>query len=144
MNIETSPNRRMDEEDSVGKVTGFFLFRNVINRYNDDKDKPDEERKDIKRYGVTAMILCIISLLLSLCCIILRLAQYDNVGVPYTVMSILYIVGGIVVASLLGIYAFVFAVMQVRLNRKAIGIITLILSILSILSSVSLIAILII
>ena len=144
MNIETSPNRRLDEEDNVGKVTGFFLFRNVINGYNNDKNKPEEERKDIKKYGITAMVLCIISLLLSLCSIILRLTQYDNIGVPYAVMSILYIVGGIIVSGLLGIYAFVFAVMQVRLNRKAIGIVALILSILSILSSISLIAILII
>ncbi len=144
MNINTSPNRRMDEEDSVGKVTGFFLFRNIINGYNDDKDKEEEERKSIKKYGNIALILSIISLVLSLCSIILRMSQYDNIGVPYAVMSILYIVGGIMVASLLGIYGFVFSVMQVRLNRKSIGIISLILSVLSVLSSLSLIVFLII
>lgn len=144
MNINTSPNRRMDEEDSVGKVTGFFLFRNMINGYNDDKDKEEEERKSIKKYGNIALILSIISLVLSLCSIILRMSQYDNIGVPYAVMSILYIVGGIMVASLLGIYGFVFSVMQVRLNRKSIGIISLILSVLSVLSSLSLIVFLII
>lgn len=144
MNINSTPNRRMDEEDNVGKVTGFFLFRNIINGYNDDKNKEEEERKSIKKYGNIALILSIISLALSLCSIILRMSQYDNIGVPYAVMSILYIVGGIVVATLLGIYAFVFSVMQVRLNRKSIGIISIILSILSVISSLSLIVFLII
>ena len=144
MRIDSSPNRRLDEEDSVGKVTGFFLFRNVINSYNDDKDKAEEDRKSIKKYGRISFILSIISLALSISCLIFRLGRYGLLGLPNIIINILYIVGGIIVGLLLGIYGFVFAVMQVRLNRKSIGIISLILSIIAILSSLSLIVILII
>ena len=139
MHIDSRPNRRLDEEDSIGKVTGFFLFRNIINSYNDDKDKAEDERKTLKKYGRIAFILSIISLVLSISCLIFRLGSYGAIGVNNVIVNIFYIIGGIVVGLGLGLYGFVFGVMQVRLNRKSIGIISLIASILSVLSALFLI-----
>ena len=34
-----------EEKDSVGKITGFFLFRNVINNYNDLKGENEKRIK---------------------------------------------------------------------------------------------------
>lgn len=143
MNINNSSNN-LDSEDSIGKATGFFLFRNVINSYNNDKTKPDEDRKTIKKYGRISFVLSLIALFLSLSCLISNLVNLEFVGYSYVLMLIIYILAGIIVSFLFAIYGFVFGVMQIRLNRKSIGIIGLVLSILAIITSLSLIIFLII
>ena len=55
MEIEKSKENK--NIDTVGKVTGFFLFRNLINSYNEDKCLDEEERKTVKKYGAVAIIL---------------------------------------------------------------------------------------
>lgn len=143
MNINNSSNN-LDSEDSIGKATGFFLFRNVINSYNNDKTKPDEDRETIKKYGRISFVLSLIALFLSLSCLISNLVNIEFVGYSYVLMLIIYILAGIIVSFLFAIYGFVFGVMQIRLNRKSIGIIGLVLSILAIITSLSLIVFLII
>ena len=127
------------QKDPVGKVTGFFLFRNLINSYGQDKQTDDNERKNIKKYGVVSTILSSIGLLVSLSCLIFSMINFDIAGFTYGLIMIVYILGGVVISSLLAVYGFVFAVMQIRLNRKALGVIGLVLSVLSIMSSVLLI-----
>ena len=143
MNINNSSNN-LSSEDSIGKATGFFLFRNVINSYNNDKTKPDEDRKTIKKYGRISLTLSIIALFLSLSCLISNLVNLEFVGYSYVLMLIIYILAGIIVSILFAIYGFVFGVMQIRLNRKSIGIIGLVLSILAFITGISLIVFLII
>lgn len=130
MNLDNNaPNNKLNQKDSVGKVTGFFLFRGLVNSYNNDKEKDDEARKEIKKYGNISLTLGLISLFVSGCCLISNLSRFDLVGMSYVSMLIIYILCGIVLSLLLALYAFVFGVMQVRLNRKSIGIIGIILSI---------------
>ena len=143
MNINNSSNN-LSSEDSIGKATGFFLFRNVINSYNNDKTKPDEDRKTIKKYGRISLTLSIIALFLSLSCLISNLVNLEFVGYSYVLMLIIYILAGIIVSILFAIYGFVFGVMQIRLNQKSIGIIGLVLSILAFITGISLIVFLII
>lgn len=132
------------EKDPVGKVTGFFLFRNLINSYSEDKQSNDEERKNIKKYGIASIILSGIGLLISLSCLIFSLINLDLAGFSYGLIMIIYILGGVVISALLAIYGFIFAVMQIRLNRKALGVIGLVLSVLSLIASVLLIVFMII
>ena len=132
------------ENDPVGKVTGFFLFRNLINSYNEDKQANDEERKNIKKYGIASLILSGIGLLISLSCLIFSLINLDLAGFSYGLIMIVYILGGVVISALLAIYGFIFAVMQIRLNRKALGVIGLVLSVLSLIASVLLVVFMII
>lgn len=144
MEIDKKYSNNLDNKDSIGKATGFFLFRNVVNNYNDDKTKPEEERKNIKKYGRVSCILSLIALFLSLSCLISNLVNLEFVGFSYVLMLIIYIIGGFIISIILAIYGFVFGVMQIRLNRKSIGIIGLVLSILSIIASIMLIVFLII
>lgn len=130
--------------DPVGKVTGFFLFKNLINNYSQDKQADDNERKNIKKYGVASIILSGIGLLISLSCLIFSLINLDIAGFSYGLIMIVYILGGVVISALLAVYGFVFAVMQIRLNRKALGVIGLVLSVLSIVASVLLVVFMII
>lgn len=133
MEIEhANTQKELDKKDSVGKITGFFLFRNLIENYNTLKSSPEEERKKIKRYGILSLILSIISLLLSLANLFSRLFNLEIFGGSYVIMLIIYIFSGIIVSLILSIYGFVFGVLQVRLNRKSIGIFGLILSVASI------------
>ena len=142
-NYENSSNEK-DEKDSIGKFAGFFLFRQLINGYNDAKNLPEEERKNIKKYGVLSIILCVISLTVSISCLVSTFMDFRLFGFSYFLLLIAYIFGGIVVGILLAIYGFVFGVMQARLNRKAIGIFGVVLSVLSFVASVVLIAVLIV
>ena len=130
--------------DPVGKVTGFFLFKNLINSYSQDKQADDNERKNIKKYGVASIILSGIGVLISLSCLIFSLINLDIAGFSYGLIMIVYILGGVVVSALLAVYGFIFAVMQIRLNRKALGVIGLVLSVLSIIASVLLVVFMII
>ncbi len=146
MNIdeELNASNKLNKKDSVGKITGFFLFRNLINNYNIEKTRHEEERKQIKKYGISSLILSLISLIISVSCLISRLSNITFVGFSNFLMILVYIFSGIIISLILSIYAFVFGVLQVRLNRKSIGIIGLVLSILSILSSIVLLVFLII
>jgi len=146
MNIkkEKDASSRMDREDSVGKVTGFFLFRNIIEDYNNDKTKSEDERKQIRKYGKISLTLSIIALVISASCLISNLTNIDFFGFSYVLMLVIYIFSGILISIFLSIYGFVFGVMQIRLNRKSIGVFGLVLSILSMLSSIFLILVLII
>ena len=146
MNIKKGKrsSKGMDREDSVGKVTGFFLFRNVIEDYNVDKNKSEEERKHINKYGKISLTLSIIALVISAACLISNLTNLDFFGFSYVLMLVIYIFSGIIISVIFSIYGFVFGVMQIRLNRKSLGVIGLVLSLLSMLSSIFLIFVLII
>lgn len=135
---------RLNREDAVGKVTGFFLFRNFIEGYNEDKNKSEEERKHIRKYGKLSLLLSIIALLISACCLFFNLSNVNFFGFSYVLMLVIYVFSGIIISIFLSIYGFVFGVMQIRLNRKSIGVFGLVLSILAMLSSIFLIIILLI
>ncbi len=132
------------EKDPIGKVTGFFLFRNLLNSYNSDKQSDDDSRKNIKKYGVVALILSIIALLISVSCLFSSVIGLDIIGFSYVLMMVIYILGGVIISILLAIYGFILSVLQIRLNRKAVGIFALILSVLSIVASVLLVIFIII
>lgn len=144
MRLNENANNEMSNNDAVGKVTGFFLFRNLIAGYNDDKAKPQDQRQNIKKYGVVSVILSAIALIISGSCLISTIIDFDMVGFSYVLINIIFIVGGVILSALLSIYGFVFGVMQVRLNRKGSGILGLVLSILSMVSAVLLIVFMII
>lgn len=145
MNIERKvKTNKLDSHDSIGKATGFFLFRNVINDYNTDKEKQEDERKDIKKYGKVSVILSTIAIILSLSCLISKFANIEFAGFSNILMVIIYIFSGIIISTILSLYGFVFGVLQIRLNRKSVGIIGLILSIFGIFFVVSLIVFLLI
>ena len=44
-----SNNNEETQKDAIGKITGFFLFRNLINGYNDAKNFDEDTRKSIKK-----------------------------------------------------------------------------------------------
>lgn len=131
-------------EDPIGKVTGFFLFRNLINSYSSDKNSNDDERKKIKKYGVVSLILSLIAFIISLSCLISNFLGMDILGFSFVLMIVIYVLGGVIISLLLAVYGFVFAVMQVRLNRKAIGVIGIIFSVLSMVASVLLVVFMIV
>ena len=144
MQINQTSQNEISSNDAVGKVTGFFLFRNLIAGYNDDKLKPQEERKDIKKYGVVSVVLSIIALVISGSCLISTVMDFSLVGFSYILLNIIFILGGVVLAALLSIYGFIFGVMQVRLNRKGSGIFGIVLSVLAMVSAILLIVFMII
>lgn len=131
MKIKRNKNE-LSPQDSIGRATGFFLFRNLVNNYNVDKEKQEDERKSIKKYGRTSLVLSFISILLGVCSLVCKFSNLELAGFSNLLIVVIYILSGIVVSTILSIYAFVFAVLQTRLNRKSIGIIGLIASILSI------------
>jgi len=138
MNIRED-NLNETKKDPIGKFTGFFLFRNLIKGYNDAKDMPDEDRERIKKYGVISIILAIISLIISVSCLMCSITGVDFWGFSYIVMLLIFIIGGVIISLLMSIYSFIFGVLQVRLNRKTGGIIGIVLSVLSIVSSILLV-----
>lgn len=145
MDIDSGSNYNIEEnKDSIGKITGFFLFRNLINGYNENKDKPDEERKQIKKYGVASVILSTIAIIISVSLLISTFMDFQFFGLSYVLLLLVYILGGIIIGLMLSIYAFIFGVMQVRLNRKAVGIIGILMSVLGVIASLALIVFLII
>ena len=127
------------DRDLIGKITGFFLFRNLIESYSNDKNSNDNERKKIKKYGVVSLILSIIAFVISLSCLISNFLGADIFGFSFVLMLLIYILGGVIISILLAIYGFIFAVMQIRLNRKAVGIIGMVVSILSMVASILLV-----
>ena len=147
MNIRNNENKDVglsSQRDVVGKISGFFLFKNLTNAYAEDKNLPDEQRKKIKKYGVFSLILSIIALTISLSCLISSLLSLEIAGFSFVLITIVYLVGGVLVSILMAIYGFIFGVMQIRLNRKAVGVIGLVFSILSMAASIMLIVFIII
>ena len=144
MRLNENNENETSSNDAVGKVTGFFLFRNLISGYNDDKAKPQDQRQNIKKYGIVSVILSAIALIISGSCLISTIIDFDMVGFSYVLINVIFIVGGVILSALLSIYGFVFGVMQVRLNRKGSGILGLVLSILAMVSAVLLIVFMII
>lgn len=135
---------RLERQDSIGKITGFFLFRNLINKYNEDKCKNEDDRKNIKKYGKISLVISLIALLISAACLISNLTNVELFGFSYVVMLVLYVLSGVIISLILSLYGFVFGVMQIRLNRKSIGVFGLVLSIFAFLCSLALILFLII
>ncbi len=132
--------------DNIGKATGFFLFRNLINNYNEMK-QDETKRYECKKYGKIALILSLIGIAVSIGFILIfgvNVYGLDIGGFGSILTMILSIIAGIVLPLGLGVYGMVFAVMQVRLNRKAIGIIGLIAATICILSSVVMVVLLIV
>ena len=142
MNLKNNNNEKSN--DAIGNVTGFFLFRNLINKYNENKDADEETRKNIKKYGNISIILSIIALIVSSSCLSLNMFNLGLEGFANIMVMIVSILGGILIAIVLALYGFVFGVLQVRLNRKACGVFGLILSIIAIISCILLIVFLII
>ena len=132
------------ENDPVGKVTGFFLFRNLINSYANDKVADGNVRKNIKKYGVASLIFGFIAFAISFCCMLGSVVGIQAEGFSFFLLTIINIVGGVIISLLLSIYSFVFAVMQIRLNRKAVGVIGIVLSVLAMAASVVLVVFMII
>ena len=130
--------------DPIGKITGFFLFRNLIENYNDNKGLPEDERKRIKKYGVISLILSTIAVLVSASCLVVTIANVAFQGASVILIMIVSILGCVIIPFVMSIYAFVFAVMQVRLNRKAVGIIGIVASVLAAVCCIVLIVFLII
>ena len=141
MDIDSSSNyeSKTDNIDSVGKVTGFFLFKNLINKYNEAKNSSDEERKQIKKYGILSIILSVIAIIISGSLLLSTFMDFQFFGFSYVLLILVYVLGGVIVCLVLSVYAFVFAVMQVRLNRKAVGIFGIILSVVGVIVSLFLI-----
>lgn len=145
MNIQRkAKSNKLDSNDSIGKATGFFLFRNVINDYNSDKENPEDERKNIKKYGKVSIILSAIAIILSLSSLISKFSNIEFAGFSNLLMVIIYIFSGIIISTILSIYGFVFGILQVRLNRKSIGVIGLVASIFAMLFVIGLIVFLLI
>ena len=99
--MEIEKSKESNKIDAVGKVTGFFLFRNLINGYNEDKNLNEEERKSIKKYGVASIILSSISLLISLGCLFSTIANFEFIGFSYILMLIVFILCGVILSIIL-------------------------------------------
>ncbi len=133
--------------DEVGKATGFFLFRNFLNKYRQIRND-ESQRIHCKRYGNLSLILSIISLVVSLGFILLfgirAFGDFGLVGFGSVLSTILSIVAGIIIPLGLAIYSMIFAIMQIRLNHKAIGVIAMIVSVVAVLAALSMIVILLV
>lgn len=137
-------NSKQNNSDPIGKITGFFLFRNLIDNYNDNKVSGEDERKRIKKYGIISLILSLAAIVISVSCLITTIINVEFQGVSVVLIMIVSILGGIIIPIIMSLYAFVFAVLQVRLNRKAVGIIGIVTSVLSLVSCIVLTVFLII
>lgn len=144
MSLDLREKKNMNNKDAIGKITGFFLFRNLIDKYNQNKDLNENDRKKIKKYGIMSVILSGIAIIVSVSCLITILMNLEFQGASLVLIMIVSVLGCVVIPLIMTAYAFVFAVLQVRLNRKSIGIIGLVLSVLSAVSCITLIVFLII
>lgn len=142
--MEENNTSQIDNEDekridNIGKATGFFLFRNLINNYNEIKND-ETKRYECKKYGKIALVLSIIGLVVSIGFILFfGIGTFGNnelQGFGSVMSIILSAIAGVIIPIILGVYSMVFSVLQIRLNRKAIGIISIIFSTLTILSGV--------
>lgn len=133
--------------DEVGKATGFFLFRGLLKKYQDIKND-DSKREHCKRYGNISLILSFISLIVSVGFILIfGVSAFGDLGLAGAgsfLSKLLSIVAGVVIPVLLSIYSMIFAIMQIRLNRKAVGVIAMIVSVISILTALSMIVLMIV
>ena len=64
----------------------------------------------------------------------------DLGGMGSVMSMIISIIAGVILPIGLGIYSMVFAIMQVRLNRKAIGVVSIIVATITLLSGVAMVA----
>lgn len=130
--------------DNIGKATGFFLFRNLINNYNEMKND-ETKRYECKKYGKIALVLSIIGILVALGVILIfgvrAFGGMDFGGFGSVISIIISAIAGVILPIILGIYGLVFSIMQVRLNRKAIGVVSIISSTITILAGLAMIVI---
>ena len=133
-----------NNSDPIGKITGFFLFRSLIENYNDNKSLSENKRRKIKKYGIISLILSLIAIIVSVSCLITTLMNIEFQGASVVLIMIVSILGCVIIPLILSAYAFVFAVLQVRLNRKSIGIIGIVASILAMVCCIVLVVFLII
>lgn len=127
---------KLNNSDPIGKITGFFLFRNLIENYNDNKSQDEDSRKRIKKYGIISLVLSLVAIAISVSCLVTTLINVQFQGASVVLIMIVSILGCVIIPIIMSIYAFVFAVLQVRLNRKAIGIIGIVASVLSLVSCI--------
>lgn len=137
-------NSKQNNSDPIGKITGFFLFRNLIENYNENKYLNEEKRKGIKKYGVISLVLSLVAILVSVSCLITTLLNINFQGISVVLIMIVSVFGCVVIPLIMSAYAFVFAVLQVRLNRKAVGIFGIVASVLSVICCIILTVFLII
>jgi cation transporter-like permease len=121
----------MREGDGVDNVTGFFLFRNLINNYNEIKN--DESlRQGSNKHGRWSIILSTLAMVLALSMFLMfgvaAFGPMNWAGFGHFTSMLANIIAGIVVPVVLALYGFVFAVMQVRLNRRPSGVVGIVLS----------------
>lgn len=137
-------NNNEDEKriDNIGKATGFFLFRNLVNGYNEIKDD-ETKRYECKKYGKISIILSIIGIAVALGVILIfgvrAFGGMQFAGFGSVMSIVITVIAGIVLPVILGVYGMVFSILQIRLNRKSIGVIAVILSTITILSGIAMI-----
>lgn len=138
-NIDNNDEKQID---NIGKATGFFLFRNLINNYNELKND-DTKRYECKKYGKISIILSFIGLAVAVGVILIfgvrAFGGMDFAGFGSVMSIVITIIAGIVLPIILGIYGMVFAILQIRLNRKSVGVISIILATMTILAGVTMI-----
>lgn len=136
---ENVDNEDEKQIDNIGKATGFFLFRNLINNYNELKND-DTKRYECKKYGKISIILSFIGLAVAVGVILIfgvrAFGGMDFAGFGSVMSIVITIIAGIVLPIILGIYGMVFAILQIRLNRKAVGVISIILATMTILAGI--------
>ena len=145
-NEEIKNNDDEKQIDNIGKATGFFLFRNLINNYNEIK-ADETKRYECKKYGKISVILSLIAIAVAVGFILIfgvNLYGVELGGFGSVLSIILSVIAGIILPLGLGVYGMVFGIMQVRLNRKAIGVVGVVLSTIAILSGLSMIVLLIV
>ncbi len=130
--------------DNIGKAMGFFLFRNLINNYNEMKND-ETKRYECKKYGKIALVLSIIGIMVAVGVILIfgvrAFGGMDFGGFGSVISIIISAIAGVILPIILGIYGLVFSIMQVRLNRKAIGVVSIISSTITILAGFAMIVI---
>lgn len=139
---ENVDNNDEKQIDNIGKATGFFLFRNLINNYNELKND-DTKRYECKKYGKISIILSFIGLAVAVGVILIfgvrAFGGMDFAGFGSVMSIVITIIAGIVLPIILGIYGMVFAILQIRLNRKSVGVISIILATMTILAGTTMI-----
>lgn len=139
---ENVDNNDEKQIDNIGKATGFFLFRNLINNYNELKND-DTKRYECKKYGKISIILSFIGLAVAVGVILIfgvrAFGGMDFAGFGSVMSIVITIIAGIVLPIILGIYGMVFAILQIRLNRKSVGVISIILATMTILAGATMI-----
>ena len=106
--------------------------------------KNDETKKyECKKYGKISIILSVIGLAIAIGIILVfgvrAFGGMEFGGIGNVMSIIISVIAGVVLPIILGIYGMVFSILQIRLNRKAIGVIAVILSTITILAGIAMI-----